>query len=226
VPVWSRDGATIAYRKESSTGPVLVVKNATGLDPQKDLLEALSTDDVIPTSWAADGKQILYVHTKESNLASDLELGSVTGGKPSSLFAGGHKSNGQISPDGKWMAYASDESGDWEVYVTTFPGSSGKWQISRGGGTEPRWRADGREFFYRAPVGMMTAVPVGTIVTFTSGSPVALFQFHGRAAISSTDIFSYDVTRDGKRFLVNRYVKPERMTPLTVVLNAGTKSPN
>jgi Tol biopolymer transport system component len=227
VPVWSHDGVAIAYRKESATGPVLVVKNATGLNPEKDVLETISTDDVIPTSWSADGKQILYVHSQESDLASDLEIGSLIGGKPSSALAGqGHKTNGQISPDGKWLAYASDESGDWEVYVTSFPGSSGKWQISRGGGTEPRWRGDGREIFYLAPGGMMTAVPVSTIGTFSSGSSVALFQLHGRAPISSTDIFSYDVTKDGKRFLVNRYVKPERMTPLTVVLNAGTKSPN
>ena len=58
------------------------------------------------------------------------------------------ESNGQISPDGKWVAYASNESGDWEVYVTTFPTAAGKWQVSRGGGTEPRWRGDGKEIFY------------------------------------------------------------------------------
>ena len=58
------------------------------------------------------------------------------------------ETNGQISPDGKWVAYASNESGDWEIYVTTFPGAAGKWQVSRGGGTEPRWRGDGKEIFY------------------------------------------------------------------------------
>jgi hypothetical protein len=107
--------------------------------------------------------------------------------------------------------------------VTTFPGAAGKWQISRGGGTEPRWRGDGKEIFYLGPTGVLTAVPVSTEGTFSTGAPTPLFQFHGRAPISSTDVFSYDVTRDGKRFLVNRYVKPERITPLTVVLHASSE---
>jgi Tol biopolymer transport system component len=126
-----------------------------------------------------------------------------------------------ISPDGKWVAYASDESGSWEIYVTTFPNAAGKWQVSRGGGREPRWRGDSREIFYLAPSGMLTSVPISTIGTFSSGTPVPMFQFHGRAAISSTDVFSYDVAKDGKRFLVNRYLKPEHIEPLTIVLNPG-----
>ena len=71
---------------------------------------------------------------------------------------------------------------------------------------------------------MITAVPVSSQGGFATGTPTPLFQFHGRAAISSTDAFSYDVTKDGKRFLVNRYVKPEKIMPLTVVLNADAKS--
>jgi hypothetical protein len=67
---------------------------------------------------------------------------------------------------------------------------------------------------------MLTAVTVSTVGTFSTGTPAPLFQFHGRARISSTDVFSYDVTKDGKRFLVNRYVKPDRITPLTIVLHA------
>jgi hypothetical protein len=126
-----------------------------------------------------------------------------------------------ISPDGKWVAYASDESGTWEIYVTTFPGAVGKWQVSRGGGTEPHWRGDGKEIFYLGPSGMLTAVPVSTEGTFSTGTAASLFQFHGRARISSTDNFSYDVSKDGKRFLVNRYVKPQHISPLSIVLNAN-----
>jgi hypothetical protein len=136
----------------------------------------------------------------------------------------GSVTNGMISPDGKWVAYESDESGSWEIYVTTFPGAAGKWQVSRGGGNEPRWRSDGKEIFYLGPSGMLTAVPVSTLGTFASGSPVPLFQFHGRAAISSTDVFSYDVSKDGKRFLVNRYIKPEKIEPLTILLPASGDS--
>jgi hypothetical protein len=130
-----------------------------------------------------------------------------------------NETDGQISPDGKWVAYASDESGAWEIYVSSFPGAAGKWQVSRGGGSEPRWRGDGKEIFYIAPSGMLMAVPVNGETTFATGQPMPLFQIHGRAPISSTDIFSYDVAKDGKRFLVNRYVKPEHAPPLTILLN-------
>jgi eukaryotic-like serine/threonine-protein kinase len=125
------------------------------------------------------------------------------------------------------VAYASDESGNWEIYVTSFPGPAGKWQVSRGGGSEPRWRGDGKEIFYIAPSGVLTAVPVNSGGAFSTGTPSPLFQIHGRAPISSTDVFTYDLTRDGKRFLVNRYVKPEHIAPLTVLLNAanGNSSP-
>ncbi len=137
------------------------------------------------------------------------------------LTSKSNKSNGVISPDGKWAAYASDESGNSEVYVTTFPAAAGRWQVSRGGGAEPRWRADGKEIFYIGPKGMLTAVPVtATADSFSTGNPTPLFQIHGRAPISSTDIFTYDVAKDGQRFLVNRYVKPDHLTPLTVVLHA------
>jgi len=107
--------------------------------------------------------------------------------------------------------------------VTTFPGASGKWQVSRGGGTEPRWRGDGKEMFYLGPRGELTAVEVNSGGSFSAGVPMKLFPFHGRAQISSTDLSTYDVTKDGKKFIVNRYVRPENVAPLTVVLNAGAE---
>ena len=100
------------------------------------------------------------------------------------------------------------------------PGAAGKWQVSRDGGTEPRWRADGKEIFYIAPGGALKAVPVSSENSFSTSPPVTLFQIYGRAPISSTDIFTYDVAKNGKRFLVNRYVKPERVAPLTILLRA------
>src|SRR5262249_28477618 len=143
------------------------------------------------------------------------------GGNPAPLLQNSKvdETNGQISPDGKWVAYASDESGAWEIYVTSFPGAAGKWQVSRGGGTEPRWRADRQELYYIAPNGMLMVVNVNAESIFATGTPAPLFKIHGRAPISSTDLFTYDVTKDGKRFLVNRYVKPEHVPPLMVLLN-------
>jgi Tol biopolymer transport system component len=223
VGVWSRDSRTIAYRSNLTVGYGMIVKPASGLERERLILQGPGTEDFLPNSWTPDDLKVLVTHQGLSG--SHLELVSLSDGKATKLLSGnGSQANGQISPDGKWLAYASDESGNWEIYVTTFPGTAGKWQVSRGGGNEPRWRGDGKEIFYLGPNGMITAVPVSSQGGFATGTPTPLFQFHGRAAISSTDAFSYDVTKDGKRFLVNRYVKPEKITPLTVVLNADAKS--
>ena len=220
--VWSRDGSMLAYRSAAG-GPGLYVQPATGLEREKLIYMAGTMDDVVANSWSPDSQKIMYTHMSPGG--SHLALVPVTGGNPTPFLSGpGSQTNGMISPDGRWVAYASDESGNWEIYVTTFPGAAGKWQVSRGGGTEPRWRGDGKEIFYLGPTGMLTTVPVNAESTFSSGTPTPLFQFHGRAPISSTDVFSYDVTRDGKRFLVNRYVKPERIRPLTILLHASAET--
>ncbi len=110
--------------------------------------------------------------------------------------------NAQFSPDNRWVAYASNETGSMEIYVSPFPSGSGKWQVSRAGGQEPRWRQDGKELFYLTADGKMIAVAVATGTTFEAGSLVALFPTHGRQPVSAEDHFSYDVTGDGQRFLV------------------------
>jgi Tol biopolymer transport system component len=225
VGVWSRDGTMLAYRLADAGGASLVIKRATGLEREKNVFTTpgASMDDVIPNSWTLDNRHILF--TRQTTSGEHLELVAIAGGEPPVrlLNGGGGQRNGQISPDGKWLAYASDESGEWEIYATSFPGAAGKWQVSRGGGSEPRWRGDGKEMFYIAPSGMLMAVPVNGETTFATGQPVSLFQIHGRAPISSTDVFAYDVSKDGKRFLVNRYVKPEHVPPLTILLNAANR---
>ena len=227
VGVWSRDGKSIAYRSAggSMVGGGLMLKSASGLERERQIAAVPPADDIIPNSWSPDDRQILVTHQTPTGVF--LELHSTSHEDSTPFQRGpGNQSNGMISPDGKWAAYSSDESGTWEIYVTTFPQAVGKWQVSRGGGIEPRWRGDGKEIFYLAPRGMLTAAPVSTIATFSSGTPVSLFQFHGRAAISSTDIFSYDVSKDGKKFLVNRYVKPEKIEPLTIMLQTAGDSPS
>ena len=225
VGVWSRDEKTIAYRSAGGsvgTEAFLMTKAANGLEHERQVLRFGTSDDVIPNSWSPDDRQILC--TRQTANGAHLELVDYPEGKASVFVVGTvNHVNGMISPDGKWAAYASDESGSWEIYVTTFPAAAGKWQVSRGGGTEPRWRRDGKEIFYLGPAGMLTAVPVSTVGSFATGTPTPLFQFHGRAVISSTDVFSYDVSKDGKRFLVNRYLKPDRIDPLTIVLHSDAK---
>ena len=224
--VWSRDGSMVAYRATIAGGLNLFLKRATGLERERELFTSphITMDDILPNSWSLDNKQILC--TRQTASGSHLELLPVAGSEPTRfLTSKGSETNGQISPDGKWVAYASDESGNWEIYVTSFPSVAGKWQVSRGGGTEPRWRGDGKEVFYIGPGGILTAVPVNSESTFSTGTPAPLFQIRGRAPISSTDIFTYDVAKDGKRFLVNRYVKPEHVAPLTILLQAVSGNP-
>ena len=221
--VWSRDGTAIAYRSILATSVHIFSKQAQGLEPAKSILDV--NDDIVPNSWSLDDKEILCTYQPNTG-GSNLVLVPISGGRASPFLATkANESNGQISPDGKWVAYASNESGDWEIYVTTFPDASGKWQVSRGGGIEPRWRGDGKEIFYIGAKTTFTAVPVHTEGTFSTGNPTPLFHSELRAQVSSTDLFNYDVSKDGQRFLVNRYFRPQQVAPLTVVLNAtnGTR---
>jgi serine/threonine protein kinase len=218
--VWSHDGSDLVYR--SAAGQTsLELKQARGLEPEKSIQDLKGSSDLVANSWSTDDKQVLGTLESDGR-GSSLVLIPASGGKMTPFLP--HKSsetNGEISPDGKWAAYASNESGDWEVYVTTFPGAVGKWQVSRGNGSEPRWRGDGKEIFYIGAKGMLMAVPVNTDSAFPTGVHLPLFQIHGRAQISSTDLCTYDVAKDGQRVLVNRYFKPEHIAPLTVVLNSN-----
>ena len=225
---WSRDGNWIVYRGASSNITHLYVKQAQGLQPAKsifnfDLSEA--SDDLIPNSWSLDDKQILCTRQFSKGGSSIVLMAAASGKLVPFLTSDASTTDGQISPDGKWAAYASNESGDWEVYVTTFPTAAGKWQVSRGGGVEPRWRGDGKEIFYIGAKSTLTAVPVNRGDTFSAGNPVPLFQTQLRGPVSSTDLFSYDVTKDGQRFLVNRYAKPQQVAPLHIILNATAGLP-
>ena len=145
-------------------GSTVVSKPASGLERGKQLSAGETTDDFLANSWSLDDKQILV--TVQGVSHSYLALLPAAGGEFTPLLSAGagetsaqtipvgksvayatkpNETNGQISPDGKWVTYASDESGAWEIYVTSFPGAAGKWQVSRGGGVEPRWSGDGKE---------------------------------------------------------------------------------
>jgi eukaryotic-like serine/threonine-protein kinase len=222
--VWSRDGSLIAYRSLQSNDTNVFVKQALGSQPAKAIISlketTRATDDLNPNSWSLDDQELLCTLQPGAG-GSQLVMLSTSGNKMTPfLISQASESNGMISPDGKWVAYASNESGDWEIYVTAFPTAAGKWQVSRGGGAEPRWRGDGKEIFYIGAGSTLTAVPVSGAGTFAAGNPTPLFRTQLRAQVSSTDQFSYDVSRDGQRFLVNRYAKPAQVAPLHIILNA------
>ena len=217
VAVWSPDGSQIAYRAVEGD---LHLKPANGLGTDRVMVHSTDGDDVLPNSWSPDGRSLVCTYHRGRG-GSRLMLVSLSDGKRTPLLNSDVDAmDGQISPDGKWLAYASNESGTWQIYVTTLLGAQGKWQVSQGGGTEPRWRRDGKEMFYINSKGMMTAVAITANGTFSSGAPRELFAVRSRPPIASTDLYSYDVTKDGQRFLINKYHKPSDVAPLEIVLNA------
>jgi hypothetical protein len=121
----------------------------------------------------------------------------------------------RFSPDGRWIAYNSHESGRPEVYVQSFPASADKSKVSTDGGAAPHWRRDGKELFYIAADQKLMAVEAKTGTTFQPGLPRALFQMR----VDVTDRSCYTVTKDGQRFLVNTLVEESASMPITVVLN-------
>jgi hypothetical protein len=131
----------------------------------------------------------------------------------------------QFSPDGRWVAYASDESARFEVYLRPFPASNGQFQVSTSGGTAPRWRRDGKELYYIAPDGKLMAVTMATTGrTPVMSAPVALFQphiLHGGATIIGIQA-QYDVAPDG-RFLINVTSGDAVTAPITVIQNWAPK---
>ena len=135
----------------------------------------------------------------------------------------------QFSPDGRWLAYTSNESGRPEIYVQSFPASSGKWEVSTHGGSHPRWRGDGKEIFYLDvhDKKLMAVTVKREARTFEADVPVVLFDVHvGRSRPGLfAGMYQYDITADGQRFLVNTLVEEPPVPPITVVLNwiAGLK---
>jgi len=132
---------------------------------------------------------------------------------PTAFFEG----SGKFSPDGRWIAYTTSEPGEPNVYVQPFLRTGGKYPVSRDGGHQPSWRADGKELFFLAPDGTMMAVPIDAAGQLAIGAPQALFQTGATAATNYRQM--YAATKDGKRFLVNS--PPQRLSGphLTVIVN-------
>ncbi len=219
TPAWSRDGKDIAYR--SASGANLRLKSSSGFESDRGLaLPIPGAVDMMPSSFAPGDARML-ITTVTNGGGSSVYVADLKDHTATALLADkSNTSDGQISPDGKWVAYESDDGGEWNVYISPFPNGGGKLQVSRGGGREPRWRGDGKEIFYIDLQGNLVSVPVDNGDTLSTGTPKMLFQSHGRSTVSSSDLFTYDVTPDGQRFLVDRYVKPQETPPLNIILNA------
>jgi Tol biopolymer transport system component len=216
VPIWSPDATRLVFASNRQTYFGLYIKNSDGANDEKIIVQENVGN--FPSDWSRDGKYILYCRGADLWFVTYPELKSSLFLKAPSVFR-----NGQFSPDGKWVAYASNESGKWEIYVTSFPDAHGRWQISSGGGEQPRWRGDGKELFFLSSDGKMMAALVTTGTHFDAGTPVVLFQSTPRPPVLVYDQFVYDVSRDGQRFLINTQVKQAENTPMSIVLNWPSK---
>jgi Tol biopolymer transport system component len=213
APVWSPDGKQILFSSTRALGFQIYLKNADGSGSEQEVAE-LGTITGNPWDWSRDGKYVLFRKVNELWYLSWPERVA----KPL-LQAKWTVGSAQISPDARWMAYASNETGNMEIYVSPFLSGNGKWQVSSAGGQEPRWRQDGKELYYVSQDGKMMAVPVKLSTSFEAGSPVALFQTHRRQPISSQDVFSYDVSADGQKFLIITKMDEANTAPLSIILN-------
>ena len=215
VPIWSPDGTRMVFASNRGVIFDLYLKDTNGAQEEKSIPQ--DGPDRFPSDWSRDGKYVLYERGTDLWLVTIPELRATQFLKSSSTLK-----NGQFSPDGKWVAYSSNESGRWEVYVTSFPEAHGKWQVSNAGGDQPRWRSDGKELFYLGPDSRMMAVPVKTGANFDAGTPTALFQANPRELVATSEQFSYDVSKDGQKFLINTQLKTG-MAPMSVILNWSAK---
>ena len=221
APVWSSNGQQIAFgsRRNGKWGIYVLSSDGSG---QERLLT--TTENVaIPTSWSADSKYLVYSVDGEKTRRDIWALSLAEGEKPVPFLQTPFDEHfGAFSPDGRWLAYESNETGTYEIYVRPFPERPGTWQVSNAGGQVPQWRADGKELFYlegefntRNVMGVDLTLADATL---TASTPRVLF-FGGRVQTVVAD--RYIVSRDGQRFLIHRATAESEAlnNPVTVVLN-------
>jgi eukaryotic-like serine/threonine-protein kinase len=210
-PVWFPDGSKIAYRRGSAG---VFVKDANGTTPERRLLNAVVNG---PTQVTPDGKGLLTFWVPPGGRSNDVVLFPLTGEPTPRTIVGSPfpEVEPRLSPDGRWLAYASSETGQLEIYVQPFPPTGARWQISSAGGHQPFWRGDGKELFFVADDRRFYAVDVRAGQTFDYGVPHVLFEM--RANVYNVRN-SYVPSADGQRFLVNTLLDSTG-EPLTVILN-------
>jgi dipeptidyl aminopeptidase/acylaminoacyl peptidase len=220
-PVWSPDGNNIAFSSNAKGEYDLYRKSLTGQGVETLLLATPHLKTA--SDWSADGRFLLYSEL-DPKTGVDIWALSLEGGSPLEIVRTNfNEGQAQFSPDGKWIAFASDKSGRFEVYVQPYPLAQGREQlISTGGGAQPRWSNDAKELFYIALDEQLMAAAISPAPdgrSVAAGRPVPLFQTHIGGALQGGAQHLYVVSRDGRRFLMAKVAQEPIASPITVILN-------
>ena len=199
APVWSPDGERVAFSSERGKAGSIYVAGASGTGGEELVLSSDQPND--PTDWSPDGRYLLFTRQDPVTL-KDLWALPLFGDRRAFPVVQTQfiEEQAHLSPDGQWIAYVSNESGRWEVYLQTFPRSSRRYPVSTAGGSQPRWRGDGHELYFVDPKGILHAAGVSLGAKVLISQPQALFQTNlADYAMAGR----YAATADGERFLVN-----------------------
>jgi Tol biopolymer transport system component len=216
APLWSRDGERIFFMSNRGGNFAVMAKASNGTGDEREIYKD-ATGGIAIRDISRDGRWMVLSRFAPLEQPSLLVVASDGKGEPVRVPGNASQQGGQLSPDGRFIAYHSNETGTPEVYVQSWPLGNGKWQISNGGGFLPRWRADGKELFYRDTAYAFFAVPVTLEPKFSAGIPQPLFK--RRLQGSNTATSTWTVTADGQKFLLNAASATTQAPPFTVVLN-------
>ncbi|MEP6995677.1 MAG: protein kinase, partial [Acidobacteriota bacterium] len=215
TPVWSPDSRRIAYC--SFPSGEIWARDIHGAEKEKLLHKAPSFSPL--DDWSRDGRYLVHEVVDWKTFHFDIGLLDLQNGTERRLLTEPFNQMGaRLSPDGRWLAYESAESGDHEIFIRSFPEAKDRRQISAGGGSQPRWRGDGKELFFISPDRKLMAVDVRTEPAFSAGNPHVLFQTRILPLVEARN--HYDVTADGRRFVVNSRRPEDASLPITVVVGS------
>jgi Tol biopolymer transport system component len=211
LPVWSADGSRVFYRSDRKGPPDIYEMAVDVPGSEKPTLELPGVQQ--PEDASRDGRLIAYLN-EVATTVWNIELLPLDGkSKPRRWLPGPfNQTNPRFSPDGRWIAYESQESGDSEIYLALTEGGAQKRRLSPGGGRLPRWRRDGKELYYVAPDNLVMAVSVTPGPVWQAGEPKPLFSL-------GDEIQNYDVAPDGSRFLISTPIEKVRESLLRVIVN-------